>query len=224
MIRFFDIIFATLALILLLPVFIVISILLRFTAEGEVLFLQERIGQNGKTFQLYKFATMLKNSPNMGTGTVTINGDKRILPIGKFLRKSKINELPQLLNIILGQMSVIGPRPLTQQTFDAYPIEVQTTITKVQPGLSGIGSIIFRREEEIMNGANASVEYYNTVIAPYKGQLEEWFVSNRNIIVYFKAIFITICMVLNPISRLPWIAFRQLPEPPETLKKELNYK
>ena len=88
-----------------------VAIVLRLTGEGEVFFLQERVGKDGKPFKLYKFATMLKNSPNMGTGTVTLKHDPRVLPVGRFLRKTKINELPQLLNILIGDMSVVGPRP-----------------------------------------------------------------------------------------------------------------
>ena len=98
---------------------------LKFTGEGEIFFLQQRIGKNGEIFRLFKFATMLKDSPIKGTGTITVRNDPRILPVGNFLRKSKINELPQLLNILLGDMSIIGPRPLTKQTFQSYPISIQ---------------------------------------------------------------------------------------------------
>ena len=119
--RFFDILFSGIALLLLSPLLVPIVITLRLTGEGEVFFLQERIGKGGENFKLFKFATMLKNSPNIGTGTVTMRGDPRVLPVvGTFLRKTKINELPQLLNIFFGDMSIIGPMPLTTQTFGAY--------------------------------------------------------------------------------------------------------
>ena len=110
--RFFDIIFSLIAFIILLPVFIPIVILLLLTGEHEVLFKQERVGYKNKMFGIFKFATMLKNSPNMGLGDVTVRKDTRITPVGKFLRQSKLNELPQLLNILLGDMSFVGPRPL----------------------------------------------------------------------------------------------------------------
>ena len=164
--RFFDIFFSALALLVLSPLLLLVILVLRFSGEGEVFFLQERVGKSGRTFKLMKFATMLKNSPNIGTGTVTVRDDPRVLPVGKLLRKSKINELPQLLNIFLGHMSIIGPRPLTAQTFGFYSLEAQGVVRKVRPGLSGIGSIIFRGEEEIMSGASASVEFYSDVIAP----------------------------------------------------------
>jgi lipopolysaccharide/colanic/teichoic acid biosynthesis glycosyltransferase len=221
--RFFDILFAGIALLFLSPLLIPILIILRFTGEGEVFFLQERIGKCGKKFMLFKFATMLKNSPNIGTGTVTMRGDPRVLPVGTFLRKTKINELPQLLNIFFGDMSVIGPRPLTTQTFEAYSENTQSFIKQVRPGLSGVGSIIFRGEEDIMHGAKASVDFYANVIAPYKGSLEEWFVSNKSMYIYFVAIFVTAWAVLIPSSKIAWKVFKDLPKPPAELKQALNF-
>ncbi len=221
--RFFDVLFSGLALLVLFPLLVPIILILKFSGEGEILFLQERIGKGGKIFKLFKFATMLKNSPNIGTGTVTMKGDPRILPVGKFLRKTKINELPQLLNIFFGDMSVIGPRPLTAQTFTSYSAQTQAIVQKVRPGLSGIGSIIFRGEEEIMHGASASVDFYNNIIAPYKGSLEEWFVLNKGMHIYFLAIFITIWAVIFPNTKIAWKVFKDLPEPPAKLKKALNF-
>ena len=173
--RLFDVFLSSIALIFLSPLLLPIVIILKFTGEGEVFFMQKRIGRNSRLFKLIKFATMLKNSPHLGTGTVTMKHDPRILPVGKFLRKTKINELPQLLNILLGDMSVIGPRPLTIETFGSYSSDTQDIIKGVRPGLSGVGSIIFREEEEILHGPYASTDFYNKVIAPYKGALEKWF-------------------------------------------------
>ena len=111
---------------------------------------------------------MLKNSEKIGTGTITIKDDPRILPFGKFLRKTQLNELPQLINVLIGDMSIIGPRPQAQRNFDAYGENVRNNITLVRPGLSGIGSIIFRNEEEIMGNHNNSNKFYDEVIMPYK--------------------------------------------------------
>ena len=221
--RFFDIVLSGIALLFLVPLLMLIVIILKFTGEGEVFFLQERIGKGGEKFKLLKFATMLKDSPNIGTGTVTMRDDPRVLPVGVFLRKTKINELPQLLNIFFGDMSVIGPRPLTAQTFGAYSESTQSLIKQIRPGLSGIGSIIFRGEEEIMHGATASIDFYANVIAPYKGALEEWFVLNKSLYIYFVVIFITAWTVLIPNTRIAWKVFKDLPEPPEELKQALNY-
>jgi|TARA_B100001093_G_scaffold457655_1_gene469504 lipopolysaccharide/colanic/teichoic acid biosynthesis glycosyltransferase len=221
--RFFDIFFSFLALILLSPLLVLIILILKFSGEGEVFFLQKRIGRYGEAFKLFKFATMLKDSPNTYTGTVTIKGDPRVLPVGKFLRKTKINELPQLFNIFFGDMSVIGPRPLTLQTFGSYSLSTQEVVKLVRPGLSGVGSIIFRGEEDIMHGASASVDFYSNVIAPYKGSLEEWFVENKRLYIYFLAIFMTVWAVLIPSTKMAWKVFKDLPEPPNELKQALNY-
>ncbi len=222
--RVFDLLFSGFALLVLFPLLVPIVIILRCSGEGEIFFLQERVGRNGEVFKLYKFVTMLKDSPNIGTGTVTMKDDPRVLPVGKYLRKTKINELPQLLNIFFGDMSVIGPRPLTAQTFGSYSDSTQDVIIQVRPGLSGVGSIIFRGEEDIMHGATASVDFYDNVIAPYKGALEEWFVSNKSLYIYFMAIFITAWAVLFPKTKVAWTVFKGLPEPPEELKLALNYK
>lgn len=223
MTRLLDLFLSAIALMILSPLLVLVVVILKFTGEGEVFFPQDRVGKGSECFSLLKFATMLKDSPNIGTGTVTVKGDPRILPFGKFLRKSKINELPQLINVFLGQMSLIGPRPLTPQTFDAYPDKVQAEIVKVRPGLSGIGSVVFRDEENILSGENASVDFYREVVAPYKGTLEVWFVKNHSLVNYLLLIACTIVAVLNPTSKLVWKLFRSLPMPPENLRKALGY-
>ena len=221
MTRFFDIVFAALAIFLLSPLLVPVTIVLRFTGEGEIFFSQDRKGLYGKSFKLLKFATMLKDSPNISTGTITTKNDPRILPFGKFLRKSKINELPQLINIILGDMSFVGPRPLTLQTFSSYSDSIQTMVSSVRPGLTGVGSIVFRNEEDIMHGEDASTEFYHKTIAPYKGQLEEWFVRNNNLYTYFVLILCTAVVVMLPKSQIIWRIFSDLPTPPIRLRGRL---
>ena len=148
--RIFDIVSSLIACIILAPILLPIVILLRLTSEGEIFYLQERIGLYQKPFMIYKFATMLKNSTKMSGGIITVKNDPRVTFMGGFLRKSKINELPQLLNIIIGDMSVVGPRPVMKVSFEAYPSKIQKVIYNVKPGLTGIGSIIFRDEEELI--------------------------------------------------------------------------
>jgi lipopolysaccharide/colanic/teichoic acid biosynthesis glycosyltransferase len=219
--RILDILLSGLALLLLSPMLIPIVIALRLTGEGEIFFVQQRIGRGGRSFGLYKFATMLKNSPNLGTGTVTVKDDPRVLPMGKLLRKTKINELPQLLNILSGDMSIVGPRPQTRRCFDAFPATSQTEIIKVRPGLSGVGSIIFRGEEDMMHASNDPDHFYDYVIMPYKGKLEEWYVANQGLWTYLKCIFMTAWVVVFPGSRIVWRAFAKLPEPPAELAENL---
>ena len=214
MIRFFDILLSLVALIFLSPILLVICLILKFSGEGEILYLQARVGRHGNKFYIYKFATMLKNSESMGTGTITVKDDPRVLPVGKFLRKTKINELPQLLNILLGDMSIIGPRPQDQRCFEAFRTEHQDIIKKCVPGLSGLGSIYFRDEEELLANAEDADFLYDEIIMPYKGQLEIWFIQNKNLSLYFKLILITVIEVILP-SRLNILPlFKSLPQPP----------
>lgn len=215
--RMLDIVFSSLALLVLSPLLLPVMLALRLTGEGEVFYVQQRVGRAGTPFGLYKFATMLKNSPNIGTGTVTVKGDPRVLPLGGFLRKTKINELPQLLNIFKGDMSIIGPRPQTQRCFDAFPAVSQIEIVKVRPGLSGIGSIVFRDEEELMHASAEPERFYDDVIMPYKGRLEEWYVAHQGLRTYLASIFATAWVVVFPKSDLVWRLFPGLPRPPESL-------
>lgn len=208
---------------ILSPLLVPIMLLLKFSGESEIFFLQERVGKNRKMFKLFKFATMLKDSPSIGTGTVTMKNDPRVLPAGKLLRKTKINELPQLLNVLIGDMSLIGPRPQTLRCFDAFPVDSQDVIIRVRPGLSGIGPIIFRGEEEILEGHSGTLHFYDNVIGPYKGKIEAWYIENNGLLVYFSLILLTMWVILFPKSQLVWRWFKDVPSPPEALKKDLNF-
>jgi lipopolysaccharide/colanic/teichoic acid biosynthesis glycosyltransferase len=222
MIRCLDIFLATLALVALAPVLIPVAFVLRFTGEGEIFFLQDRVGKDEKKFKLLKFATMLKNSPDIGTGTLTLRNDPRVLPVGRLLRKTKINELPQLLNILFGDMSVIGPRPLTDNHFKLMPVASREKVSSVKPGLSGVGSIIFRDEERLMSGKEDPRDYYDREIAPYKAVLEAWFVDNQGIIMYLKCIILTVWVVLFPSPKIATLVFRECPLPMGQLKTDLE--
>ena len=217
MIRAFDLFLSLLALICLSPLFVPIALLLKFTGEGEVFYVQKRIGKGNQAFGLFKFATMLKNSPNMGAGHITVKGDPRVLPVGRFLRKTKINELPQLLNILRGDMSFIGPRPLTEDAYAKYSSEVRAALSHIRPGLSGVGSIIFRDEESLIGGSADAQQIYAEKIAPYKGDVEVWFVKHRSVGLYFGLFFLTVWVVLFPRSRLIWRVLPSVPKPPDSL-------
>ncbi len=217
MIRVLDIVFSGLALLLLSPLFVVVAVVLRLTGEGEVFFRQERAGQQGKSFNLLKFATMLKNSPHMDSGVLTVKNDPRILPVGHFLRRTKINELPQLVNVLLGEMSLIGPRPLARPHFDALPREAQAVLDDAKPGLSGIGSIVFRHEEEVLERAEDRAAFHAEVISPYKAKVEMWYLAHRSLLLYLTLIFLTVWVVLAPSSTLYRKLLKDLPEPPPEL-------
>ena len=214
--RFCDIVLSSILLIILSPLLVPIIIGLKLTGEGYVFYKQERIGYQNKKFNILKFATMLKDSPNMAGGVITTKKDPRITPMGGFLRKSKINELPQLFNIFLGDMSFVGPRPVMAISFNAYPSEVQSVIYKIKPGLTGIGSIIFRDEEELItsikNKGEDTWEFYTNKIYPFKGEVEQWYQSNFSFIVDFKIIFITAFVIIFPTSSIVYESFKTLPK------------
>ena len=214
--RIFDIVSASVVCIILAPIFLTIVILLRLTAEGEVFYRQERIGLNKKPFMIYKFATMLKNSSKMAGGIITINNDPRVTFMGRFLRKSKINELPQLLNIIIGDMSVVGPRPVMKVSFESYPEDIQKVIYNVKPGLTGIGSIIFRDEEDLIsnikNDGGDIWDFYKNKIYPFKGEVEIWYQNNKSFFLDIKLIFITAWVIFSPNSKIYEKLFKDLPQ------------
>ena len=200
-------------MIFLIPVFVPIIIILKFSAEGEIFYFQERYGIYNSKFKIWKFATMLKNSMNLGTGSITLKNDPRVTKIGIILRKTKINELPQIINILKGDISFVGPRPLVSKTFLAYNDNIQSKIYNIKPGLTGIGSIVFRDEESIISGLTNEDphEFYKRVIAPYKGELELWYQKHQSFYLDLQLIFMTAWVILFPNSRLYEKWFKDLP-------------
>lgn len=209
--RLFDIVSSLMAIILLSWLLVPIIIILLCTGEHYVFYRQSRLGKGGKSFGLLKFVTMLKDSPNMGSGLVTTRNDPRVLPFGKFLRKSKLNELPQLFNILLGSMSVVGPRPMVQKHFDSYSEEAKRCYNAMTPGLTGIGSIVFRDEEYYISKTKSPQEFLRNCIQPFKGDLEVWYFNNRSLWVDLKIIFLTAWVILFPDSDLAYKVFPTLP-------------
>jgi lipopolysaccharide/colanic/teichoic acid biosynthesis glycosyltransferase len=214
--RFFDLLLSTICLLVLSPILIPVFIGLKFSGEGYVFYKQERVGFKNKHFHILKFATMLKDSPNMAGGIFTSKKDPRFTPMGPFLRKSKINELPQLLNIWLGHMSFVGPRPVMPISFAAYPESVQKVIYNVKPGLTGIGSVVFRDEEELIakkkeNGEDAWA-FYENELYPFKGKLEHWYQSEQSFILDLKLLIATALVVLLPQIDVVGLFFRGVPK------------
>ncbi|MGB5027032.1 MAG: sugar transferase [Chitinophagaceae bacterium] len=211
--RFFDIVFSLVAIIILLPVFIPVILLLLLTGEHEVFYKQDRVGYKNRIFKILKFATMLKKSPNMGDGDITKRGDPRITKVGKLLRQSKLNELPQVFNIFLGDMSFVGPRPLMKVGFDRYSDEMKSKVYNAQPGLTGIGSIVFRDEELIITQSNLPPhDCYRDIILPYKGALEVWYKQHQNFFTDFMILFLTAWYIVFPKSNMVYKVFPSLPK------------
>ncbi len=211
--RIIDFTLAFIALVILSPVLIPVCIGLLLTGEHYVFYFQRRVGYKNRIFGIWKFATMLKNSPNMAGGLHTLRKDPRLMPLGGILRKTKINELPQVVNIILGEMSIVGPRPLVDKNFELYPDHVKASINNVKPGLTGIGSIVFRDEEKLLSETTlAPYEFYKIHIAPYKGALELWYQTHLSFYTDFMIILLTAWAIVAPHSNLVYKIFKDLPE------------
>lgn len=211
--RLFDILFSLIAIIILLPIFIPVIILLLLTGEHEVFYRQDRVGYHNRIFRIWKFATMLKNSPQMGHGDMTVRNDPRITGVGKFLRQSKFNELPQVFNILTGDMSFVGPRPLMKVGFDRYTDDMKARVYNVRPGLTGIGSIVFRDEELIITQSSLPPqETYRTMILPYKGAVEMWYQQHQGFYTDLMIMLLTGWYVLFPKGDTVYKVFPSLPK------------
>ncbi len=218
--RMMDICLAGIALLILSPLLVPVAIILKLTGEHYIFYKQERIGIGGKSFGLLKFATMLVDSPNLATGDITVQNDSRVLPCGRILRKTKINELPQIINVLKGDMGIIGPRPLTPKNFNYYSDEAKEIIGKMRPGLSGASSILFRDEESLMADIDIPHhEFYEKYISPYKGDLEIWYYKNQSLWLDVKLIALTVLAVLNSGFDVHKY-LKGLPERPEYLKQK----
>ncbi len=211
--RLADIVFSLIALAVLFPLLLPVMLLLRITGEGEVFYKQERVGYKNKIFYILKFATMLKNSPNLGTGDITLREDPRVTSVGKFLRKTKINELPQLYNILIGDMSFVGPRPLMPRGFEDFPDHLRNKVYNVLPGLTGAGSVVFRDEELVITQSGLPPrEAYKKIVQAYKAELEIWYQQNRTFYTDFMLLFLTAWHIIFPKSTLVQQVFKTFPK------------
>jgi lipopolysaccharide/colanic/teichoic acid biosynthesis glycosyltransferase len=218
--RFIDFFFSLFLLIVLAPL-LILPIFFLFKIKGlkNFFFSQERVGKNFHFFKIYKISTM--NSDSELSGTITVKDDSRVLPFGNFLRRAKINELPQLINILKGEMSFVGPRPLTKEVFNLYSEENQKIISTVEPGLTGIGSIFFSDEENLLSQQSFSeqIRFYKDIIVPYKASLEIWYVNNKSLYLNVKIMFVTFLLLFLNSKKLLSFFFKGLPQEPKLLKR-----
>jgi lipopolysaccharide/colanic/teichoic acid biosynthesis glycosyltransferase len=216
-----DKLVALIALLILLPILIPVCLQLLLTDEHQIFYRQERMGKHNKKFGILKFATMLKDSPTLGNGMLTVRNDPRITKVGKWLRLTKLNELPQLWNVFVGQMSFVGPRPLTAVGISRYEQAVSQTILQLRPGITGIGSLVFRDEEKLVslckeNGGDPKA-YYREHIFPYKGSVECWYASKQSFRIDFLLLIATLYSVVFNDRNIAFKLFKDLPELPKEL-------
>lgn len=192
--RCFDFIFACFGLAITFPILIIFAILIKIDSKGPILFIQNRVGKNNKDFNIYKFRTMYTKSE--GKGLLTIgNSDSRVTRLGYFLRRYKIDEFPQLLNVLFGDMSFVGPRPELRHYVNFYKNE-DLIILSVRPGITGLASLEYRNEVELLKKAKNPEDYYINTIIPDKLNLNKKYIKKQSLILDFKLIFKTIWHVL----------------------------
>lgn len=221
--RVFDLVLSSIAILILFPFMIPVVIILKLTGEHDVFYVQPRVGRYGKDFNVLKFVTMVRGSETKEGGELTQKNDRRVLPFGRFLRKTKINELPQLLNVFVGQMSFVGPRPQPRRHYELYSAAVREAIAPLRPGLTGLGSMIFRNEDAILDAIEGDrTVFHDTVIAPYKGRLEQWYVPHSGWRSYFLLIALTVVKLVRPGDSKIWHFFyHDIPSPPAELEPYL---
>lgn len=200
--RIFDLMLSTGLILVLLPLFLPLATILRLTGEGKVFYRQKRIGAGQQPFEILKFATMLENSPTIGTGDITLQNDPRVLPVGRVLRKTKINELPQLWNVLVGDMSIVGPRPLTPNHFNHYNDTDRKNIAVVTPGITGLSALVFRDEEKILSDRTDPVAFYRDELVPIKASLETWYAKHASFRLDILIVLLTAYAILRPGSKL----------------------
>lgn len=193
--RAFDIVFSALGLILLAPILLLIAILIKLDSKGPVLFIQGRVGKNNKDFNIYKFRTMRKQSEKGGLLTLG-NNDSRITKIGYFLRRYKIDEFPQLINILKGDMSFVGPRPELRYYVNFYN-EDDMKIFQVRPGITGLASLKYRNEVELLKAAKDPETFFIETIIPDKLKFNKEYIKRRNFFFDLKLIALTVVKVVT---------------------------
>jgi len=217
--RILDLIIALISLIILSPIFIISIIILSFTGEREIFYPQKRVGYKQNNFKMWKFATMMKDSEKIGNKDMTLRNDPRVTPVGRILRKTKINELPQIFNVVKGDMSIVGPRPLLRVSFEMYRPEHASRVYNSKPGITGIGPMLLRDEEKIVSDATKKGtdprEFYKNHIYPYKGEVEMWYQDNKSVWTDILIIFLTAWVIIFPKSQLPYKVFKTLPPWPK---------
>lgn len=194
--RFFDIIFSLIGLIVASPLMFFIVLAVKITSPGHVLYQSERVGQYGRKFKLYKFRTMVADAEKANIWSTTAS-DPRITKIGHFLRRYNLDELPQLFNVLIGQMSLVGPRPQVGWAVELYNKDEREIILSVKPGLTDLASIKFLNEAEILRGSQDPDKDYLQKIDPEKRRLNIEYVKSRSLWTDFKIIIKTIIKILS---------------------------
>lgn len=219
--RPFDIAGSALGLVLLSPLFLVIAMVIKLDSPGPVFFRQERVGKGGRLFRIFKFRSMIADASHRGTA-LTVRADRRITRVGEFLRRSKLDELPQLMNVLAGDMSLVGPRPEVPEFMTFYTAEQRAIITSMRPGITDYAAILFRDESSLLDQSGDPVDIYRREIMPLKFVYYERYSREIEILNDLRIILAT--MILLAVGRLPrWLGLEhELRSPPLLRRSEVR--
>ncbi len=180
--RAIDVLISAAGLLVFLPFGVLLVVGCRLSGDGKVFYRQRRLGFRLRPFDMLKFASMRDGSPTTGTGSLTVRDDPRVYAFGRFLRMTKLNEVPQLWNVVRGDMSLVGPRPMLESELDHLPLQTFERVYAVPPGVTGLGSLIFRDEEEILSASGRNPhDTYRELVAPLKADIEVWYAEHRTL-------------------------------------------
>lgn len=224
LVRCLDILLASIGLVLTAPIIAAAAVILRVHYPYRVFFFQNRVGMDGRLFRILKLVTMVPDAERLPGGGITHDRDPRILPVGRFLRRTKVNELPQLINVLRGDMSIVGPRPVTWSGFQKYDDRSREQLGLMRPGVTGVASIVLFNEEELMSSIDVDRQrYHDQVIKPYKVELEYWYLNNMSVVLYVQVIIATVLTIVrhSPQLRSEW---KGLPEPPRELRSNSAFR
>ena len=202
--RFCDLIFALAGLLVTSPIVLLVIILKKLAGEKEIFYIKGRVGKGGRLFPFIKLSSMTPAKKGEKTSSLTLSNDSRITPLGHLIRKTKIDEFPQFVNIIRGELSFVGPRPMMPKIYKDYSKGVKAELSKIRPGVTGLATVVFRNEAQLLEDSDYTdeLQFYKEVIAPTKGAIELIYIKNQGFALDFILLLLTVWQIIRPQSLL----------------------
>ena len=204
--RFCDIIFALMGLLVTSPIVLTVIVLKKLAGEQEIFYIKGRVGKGERLFPFIKLSSMTPAKKGEKTSSLTLSNDSRITPLGHFIRKTKIDEFPQFVNIIRGELSFVGPRPMMPKIYKDYSKGVKAELSKIRPGVTGLATVVFRNEAQLLAESEfkCEIEFHKKVISPIKGRLELLYINKQGFVLDFTILLLTFWQLFNPQSLLAY--------------------
>ncbi len=221
--RILDVVGSALGLLLLLPVLAVVAVIIKLDSPGPVFFRQERVGRGGRSFRIFKFRSMVVGAARTGTA-LTVRADTRITRAGLFLRRSKLDELPQLINVLAGNMSIVGPRPEVPEFMKFYTPDQRAIVLSIRPGITDYAAILFRDESSLLDQERDPIDVYRREIMPAKFAYYERYCREIGVLNDLRIILATILLlVAGQVPHWLGVEYRQrMPSLPRTSEARVN--